>query len=546
MSRLLETLEERVIREAGLMWREHELWEPVWQELSLYVAPRRGDITVTNVPGALRTRRLFDSTAIIAANRLASALNGAVTPSTIQWFDFEPPSIPGVPVPKIVHDWVQGDSEAMFSLMQRTNMDAELQEAWYDLVVFGTTAIIITNDNGIPKFRTLHPAEYAIWTNSDGDVTKLVRRINMTVREAIGTFGFENLPLTVQQDIQIGGDVDQPYTVIHWIANRQDEVLGFPIDNFPVASVYVDEKHKHLLRKAGFDEWPVPVVRFALSSGESYGRCPAFDSLPDIASLNKAEEYGLRAWGMSVMPPLLSTHDGVLGRPDLRPLHMTTVSHDGALQWFPPGTKLDIETVKREDKRKAIWQSFYMDQVQYVPERGKTPPSATEVHARLNIMLQVLGPVLARIEHELLLPLLARCHGILQRAERLPSPPGAVLQYAERIGQEMSVQFLGPIARAKRQTESQKLDTILMSVAPAIQLDPNTADVIDLDEWVYEKMRVEMAPRTLLRSREAVLERREQREEMMRQQQQMAAAQQMSETVGNVAPLAREANGQRR
>lgn len=536
MGVLQETLAERILREHKMIMEERLLFEPVWQEISELEFPRRGDITVSHTPGRQRMRRLYDSTALVAAERLAAAMAGVVTPATLQWFAPEIPQT-NLRIPKVVEDFVQMTGKVMFQLgLQRTEFDTEIQELYHDLVTFCTAALFIDEEDGLPTFRALHPSEYAIWTDSRGRVVKLVRDITMTIREAIKTFGLENLSEDMQRLVQQNEDVDQKFTFVQWIANRKDEQLGFPVDNFPVASIYVDVKAKHVVRKSGFDEWPCPVARWATTSGEMYGRGPGWTALPDVASLNKAEEFGLRAWAMSVMPPLLARHDGILGKPDLRPARMTFVNDEGSLQWFPPGTNLEIETVKREDKRRSIWNIFFMDQIQFVPERGKTPPSAEEVRARLNIMLQILGPTLSRVEHDLLLPTLNRVFGILKRNGKLPTAPPSVGQFAERAGRELNIEFIGPIARAKRQAESQKLDLALSSLGVGAQIDPELPDVVDLEEWLREKYRIEMVPRNIIRSREEVRQRRAERQRQMQEEAQLQQAEQASQIAKNVTP----------
>jgi hypothetical protein len=434
----------------------------------------------------------------------------------------------------------------MYDIMQRTNFDAEVQAMYHDLVTYGTGAMFIVDDEGMPSYRALHPSEYAIWCDSNGAVTKLVRDIKMSIREAIITFGLENLSdEMIKKVTENKQSIDDMHLFSQWVTFRANEPMGFPVDNFPVASIYIDVEATHIVKKSGFDEWPVPVVRWSVGTGEYYGYSPAFNALPDVASLNKAEEYALRAWAMSTMPPLLAMNDGVLGKPDLRPGRMTFVNNEASLRWFPPGTDLNIETVNREDKRKSIWNIFFMDQVQFIPERGKTPASAEEVRARLNIMLQILGPTLSRMEHEFLLPMLGRTHAIVQRAGKLPPPPAAALQHAQRAGSELSVQFIGPIARAKRQAESQKLDQALESVGFAQQVDANALDNVDLDEWIREKYRIEMVPATILRTRDDVKRirqvRAEQEQALRESQQQLDAAQ----AGGSIAPLVKEANARR-
>jgi hypothetical protein len=226
----------------------------------------------------------------------------------------------------------------------------------------------------------------------------------------------------------------------------------------------------------------------------------------------------------AIDPPLMALHDGILGKPDLRPSRITYVNTEGALQYLETGGRQDVETVKREDKRRSIWNIYFMDQVQFIPERGKTPPSAEEVRARLNIMLQVLGPELARLEREFLNPLLDRVFSIQARAGKLPETPPEVLQYAQLVGGDLNAQFLGPVARAKRQAESSTLDGFVAFVGAAGQIDSTILDNLDGDQLVKEKARIEQVPRKILRSQQAIDEIRQQRaaqQQAMLQQQAM-------------------------
>lgn len=534
-----ETLAERIIRERKALVQDRQLWEQVWQTIAEYMFPRRSDINEFNAPGTQKTRKLFDSTAVVAAERLSGAMAGVVTPPTMQWFDMELPELEFL-VPKAVLDWIGITGRRVFRDLQNSNFDTEIQELYHDMVTFGTGALFITtNDQDQLSFRALHPGEYAIDTDSDGRVTKLIRDVQMSIREAARRFGIANLSEEMQRKIRENEDVDkEKFLFAQWIIKRNGEEFGFPVDNFPVASIWVDVKQQHITRRSGFDEWPCPVARWNVSSnaGEMYGRSPAWTALPDVLSLNKAEEFGLRAWAMSIMPPLLAMHDGVLGKPDLRPARLNFVNQEGALQWFPPGTRLDIETVNREDKRRSIWNIFFMDQVQFVPERGKTPPSAEEVRARLNIMLQILGPQLARVEHELLVPVLDRVFGLRARQGKLPPAPQIVQDFAAQAGGQLDISFIGPIARAKREVESQAIDEFLNFVGAGSQVFPRMRHVVNEDSMVREKARIKMIPRKILRSRAEV-------EQMIaaeaEQQQQLLQAQQLesvTKSISNAAP----------
>lgn len=525
-----ETLVDRMLREKDALEKPLRLWMPMWQEISEVILPRRSNITVKQAEGSQRERRLFDSTAVSANERLAGSIVGTVTPSTFQWFEPIVQEAFNVRVPSAVEQYAAWVGKDMFRTVQRSNFDVCMQEMTQDLVGFGTAAMFVSDmGKGQVKCRTLHPGEYMIDTNYDGDVIKVIRLLRMTVREVVETWGTPALAPEVARTLAAGDMkiLEKEVEIMHWIAYRDKEVYGFPVDNFPVASIYVDTTHKHLVKKSGFHDWPCMVVRWSSTSGERYGRGPGFTALPDVLSLNRAEELSLRAWAKAIEPPILAIHDGILGQPDFRPSRMSYINMEGALSYLEPKTRLDIETVKREDKRRSIWNIYYMDQVQFIPERGKTPPSAEEVRARLNIMLQILGPQLVRLEKECLSPFLERVFGIRMRSRMLPPAPPEVVQYVRAVGGNMQMEFVGPVARAKRQAEAGVIDGLISFTGATAQIEPSVVDNVDFDEALRERARIDQVPKKLLRTPTQVEEIRQQRME-----REAAAAQQQAMQAG--------------
>jgi len=538
-----ETLVDKLIEDKAALEKPLRLWMPMWQEIAEVIIPRRSDIVVRTQEGSQRERRLFDSTAVSANERLAGSIVATVTPSTFQWFEPRIPEIYNRRTPSSVELYAHAIGADMYRAIQVSNFDVMMQEFTQDLVAFGTAAMFIKDaGNGRIQCRTLNPGEYMIDTDYEGNVYKFIRLMRMTVREIIKTWGIDALAPEIKKDLA-NNPQDAPkilrreIELMHWIAQRKDEPLGFPVDNFPIASIYVDLTHKHIVKKSGFHEWPVMVVRWSSTSGERYGRGPGFTALPDVLSLNRAEELSLRAWAKAIEPPILALHDGILGQPDFRPSRISYISMEGALQYLEPKTRLDIETVKREDKRRSIWNIYYMDQVQFIPERGKTPPSAEEVRARLNIMLQILGPQLVRLEKEGLGPFLERVHGIRARAGKLPPVAPDVIAFIQESGLEaVQLEFLGPVARAKRQAEASVIDTAIAFTGAAAQLEPSVTDNLDMDEALRERFRIDQVPKRLLRKPEAVEQIRQQRADRQAQMAQQQAMMNAAQAVRDVAP----------
>ena len=64
---------------------EQRLFGILWQEIADYVMPRKNSIILQRVPGSKRTQRLYDSTATDAVEKLASSIDGTLTPGGMRW-----------------------------------------------------------------------------------------------------------------------------------------------------------------------------------------------------------------------------------------------------------------------------------------------------------------------------------------------------------------------------------------------------------------------------------------------------------------------------
>ena len=96
-----------------------------------------------------------------------------------------------------------------------------------------------------------------------------------------------------------------------------------------------------------------------------------------------------------------------------------------------------------EQRRALIRSAFFVDQLQL---SGGPQMTATEVLQRSDERLRLLGPMLGRLQSELLRPLIIRSVGILGRAGRLPPAPPSLL------GATLQIDYISPVARANLRT----------------------------------------------------------------------------------------------
>jgi hypothetical protein len=263
------------------------------------------------------------------------------------------------------------------------------------------------------------------------------------------------------------------------------------------------------------------VPRWAKATGEIYGRSPSYNALPDIKTLNKAVEIGLKAWAKAIDPPLLVQDDGVVGRVRTTPAGITVIRNDGAIKPLQTGSNWQITDMKETQLRTAIRQAYYSDQLQLQEGPQMT---ATEVQVRYELMQRLLGPTLGRFQSEFLNPLIERVFGIMFRAGALLPIPDAIQEA------KMDIEYVGPLARSQRMEEAQAIDRLYQLAANVAQIDPSIMDNINHDEAIRMRATLLGVPKSILVSRDDVAEKREAQQQAAMEQQMLMAQQQQAQT----------------
>jgi hypothetical protein len=210
----------------------------------------------------------------------------------------------------------------------------------------------------------------------------------------------------------------------------------------------------------------------------------------------------------------------------------------GGLNFYRSGTRDRLEPLNigannplglsmEEQRRTAIRSAFFVDQL----IMGEGPQmTATEVVQRTEEKMRLLGPVLGRLQAELLQPLINRVFNILARQQAfLPAPE--ILQ-----DRDIDIEYVSPLAKAQRSGDVQSVMRLFELLGPMGQLDPGVFDYMDTDGMVKYLIKVLGVPASTVKGEAEVEEVRTQRAEQQAQQQEMAQMMQMAEAAGNAAP----------
>ena len=255
--------------------------------------------------------------------------------------------------------------------------------------------------------------------------------------------------------------------------------------------------------------------RFLKSSFEiGYGRSVAMVALPDIQMLSAMSQTTIKRAQKQVDPPLLVPDDGFM-------LPIRTVP--GGLNFYRSGTRDRLEPLNigannplglnmEDQRRKAIQSAFYVDQLILASSPAMT---ATEVLQRTEEKMRILGPVLGRLQAELLQPLITRCYNILSKNKMFDEAPEFL-----RDG-DIEIEYVSPLAKAQRSTDVQSLLRMVELTQPLSQIDPSVMDYVDMDGLVKHLIKVLSIPAVAVRGDEQVAQLRQQRQEAQEQQAEM-------------------------
>jgi hypothetical protein len=499
--------------------KERQMWEAHWQEISELVLPRRSDFVGPRTKGDKRGLKAVDSTAIIANELLAAGLHGMLTNPASKWFKLRI-SDESLMTDEDVLTWLEDVERIIFSEFNSSvsGFTSHIHELYLDLCAFGTAVMFIgTDEKDQLIFSTRHLKECYLAEDPWGQIDTVYRLFEYTIRNVVirwpDTHGAEI------KKLYEAGKLDQKVDVLHCTYPRTDPPSeDKTAAGLPFASEYIIPKHKIELQVGGFDEKPYVSPRWIKAAGETFGRGPGMNTLPDVKMLQEMLKTVIKSAQKIVDPPLQAEDDSVVGPVRTVPggLNFRRAGSDPIIPLETRGN-IPIGLEMLQDARVRIREGFFIDQLQL-----NTGPqmTATEVLQRTEEKLRLLGPVLGRLQSEFLSVLIDRVFGILSRTGKLPIPPSVL----ENV--EYTVEYVSPLARAQRQVEANGLMRVFEIGGPIFQIDPNAPKALNGPAAIHWLADLFGLPVSITNTPDQVAEMIRMEQEAIARQQQMAALQQ--------------------
>jgi hypothetical protein len=405
-----------------------------------------------------------------------------------------------------------------------------------ELGAFGTAASIVLPDfdNVIHHFP-LTTGEYCIATNYRGEVDTLYREFQKTVHEVVEEFGYDKCSPATRR-LYDAGTLDVWVTIVHAIEPRSDrDPSKKDSKNMPFRSVYFElngEKDK-FLRESGFKRFPALVPRWATVGGDIYGNSPGMEALGDIKQLQHEQLRKAQGIDFKTKPPLQVPSSMKNRDVEAMPGGISYVDMASGGQGIKTAFEVTLDLshllADIQDVRQRIQGSFYADLFLMLANQTDSRMTATEVAERHEEKLLMLGPVLERLQNELLDPLIEMTFDYMLDAGIIPQPP------EELQGMDLNVEFVSMLAQAQRAVGTNSIDRFVNGLGAVAAAKPEVLDKLDADKWADHYADMLGVDPELVIPNEKVQQLRAARAKAQAAAQQMQALEQISGTARNLA-----------
>jgi hypothetical protein len=534
---------DRIVRRLGSMKADRAKHEHTWVECLNHTNPELADglggQVVDSNQSQTRKAESLDSVASDGARLLASGVMGGMTPANSVWFAMD------------VGDetdeerrWLDHSAEMMWEAIHGSNFDAEAYEGLLCLMGAGWFVLFIEERAGRLHFQ-LYPLSqcYLASSISGGPVDTLYRCFSLTAEQAVAEYGDE-VSDKVRQDA--AEKPDTPHQFIQAIYPRTEYTPGSKLPrNMPIASVHVEMASKKLVRESGYNEQPFVAPRWMRIPNTAYATGPVSNALATIKELNELLSMEKIALARAAAGVYVAEDDGVLNPRNVRVRGGSVIVANSinSIKELGTGADFNVTFSKADQLRAEIRRILMADQLQ--PQDGPAM-TATEVHVRVALIRQLLGPLYGRLQSEYLSPLVERVFGLLYRRGRpeLGGDAGDVLiddAPESLLEEKLRIRYQSPLARAQKLEDVTAIERVVgIAGAMAAAGMPEAMDLIDREEALRLAADGLGTPAKVLRDEKALTAYRDQRAQAQEQQAQ-AAQQQQIQTMAAEAAMSRAA-----
>lgn len=423
----------RVVK--GGLERERTRLEGLWRDIRDNFEPTLGraldDERDLNDSAAKRAdAKILNSKSRDVVSRLSSGLQSGITNQARQWFRLvDKAAKSDQDHPAQARKAIDTATEMLQSAIAGSNIYTALISLYMRLGQFGTAcALLLPDEFSTVRLDVIDEGAYWISQDRRGRVCTLLRRCEWTVRQVVEEFGRDAVPQTMLRDYDEGRTEDfkrvwHLVTPTMEVPKKQRGVFG----EHPFSSLYwIDgDGQTEVMAVRGFDYNPIIAPRWSTPTGSVYGLGLGQKALPDAKELQELEKKKLKIVAQEADPPMAAPESMRSSKISLNP---------GSISFFKEGVggqggaHIPIQPIDVRPKRldyieaaintveqrlgRLFFEDLFAMLLQIQMGAGKRQMTATEVSELASEKIALLGPILTRLNHDLLHPLVGGVYSI--------------------------------------------------------------------------------------------------------------------------------------
>lgn len=502
---------------------------PAWTDIRDYIAPRTSRFPGEQVnSGKRQDLKIINTSTRLAARVLPAGMQSGITSPMRPWFRL------GLPDPEMQEfrnfkEWLSIVERRMREVFSKSNIYDRVKSNYNILGNYGTSALFVDEDNDdVIRAHDLLMGSFMISTNAGGRVDTLYRDVSMTTSQMVERFGKDRVPRNVRTQYD-AGNYEERFTICHIVEPNKNYRAGSALSQHKrFASIWLDKEKsgdEAILSYKGYDDAPFMSPRWDVIGEDTWGIGCGDVAIGDSRGLQLLEKRGYQIIDKIASPSMIA--DASMRNQRVSNLPGDTTYVNGLITGRPgyqpayqiQSPSIDVIETKIQRIEARIDEAYYKDLFKVVIDMADQPNiTATQINAIKEEKLMMLGPVLERLNDELLDPLIDRTFNIMQRRGMIPPPPDEIQ------GMPIKVEYISVLAQAQKAIGIGNIERYVGFVTDlaARTQNPEPLDKINLDEVIEEYADgVAVSPKIVRTTAEA--------EEMRESRAQQAAAAQAAQ-----------------
>lgn len=474
-------------------------WDAIWDYIAQRTSPKNACFQSEHQAGQPKSAwRKYDSTASLAINKWASAMDGLTTPKTQTWHGL---ALTDQKLTEKYKPYLEQVRDVLFARRYAANSNFANAnfENLRSVGTFGNGAFSLTESRNLKGnvYKAWDLREFYIEQNFEGTIDVFFRKFKLNARQAQQEFG-ENCPLKIREAKNLAEEFEFLWAVYPNTDYDKNSILS---TKKKYASVYVCITTCEVVEESGYDICPLFYQRYDVmpSLADPYGYAPILLCMPEVKDLNKMVADLLTISDRQTNPNYLASEDDLIERRFLNngvliQGGLDSNGHERVKELISHAqTPLTLEMI--QDFRTVINEGFNLNLFQILV--NKPNMTATEVLQRAQEQGTLLGSFTSRREKEFLSPLIVKEVELAERQGDLPPVPEE-LQEALGSGEVFfSIKYESPIVRAQKADEGTAIMRTLETATVLQNFDPSVKNKINAVETLKAVAEVWGAPQKI-------------------------------------------------